>query len=95
MQSKTSAKTQYDDDTPDCRSLASDIGTLADSPSHSRIARRVSRLGDWVSCRRQVRRLGRLAPARAAALDALPGWTWSGHGRYGHGNEELKQMLGA
>lgn len=50
-------------------------------------------LGDWVSCRRQDRRLGRLAAARAEALEAPPGWTWSGHGRYGYGDERALRAL--
>ena len=50
-------------------------------------------LGDWVSDRRQDLRLGRLAPERAAALEALPGWTWSGHGRFGYANERALRAL--
>jgi superfamily II DNA or RNA helicase len=34
------------------------------------------KLGAWVSGWRSDRRAGRLDPARKAALDALPGWTW-------------------
>jgi superfamily II DNA or RNA helicase len=33
-------------------------------------------LGMWVVNRRVDRRLGRLEPARAARLEAIPGWTW-------------------
>lgn len=36
------------------------------------------RIGAWVSARRHDHRVGRLAPERAAALAALPGWSWSG-----------------
>jgi superfamily II DNA or RNA helicase len=34
------------------------------------------RLGLWVLNKRRDRRTGRLGPARAAELEALPGWTW-------------------
>ena len=34
------------------------------------------RLGSWVGSRRGDHKLGRLEPARVAALEALPGWTW-------------------
>jgi len=34
-------------------------------------------LGGWVARRRAHYRRGTLAPARAAVLEALPGWTWS------------------
>jgi hypothetical protein len=34
------------------------------------------RLGDWVSKQRQLHRRDRLDPARAALLEALPGWAW-------------------
>jgi superfamily II DNA or RNA helicase len=37
-------------------------------------------LGTWVSRQRYARRRGRMAPARVAELESLPGWTW-GHGR--------------
>jgi superfamily II DNA or RNA helicase len=33
-------------------------------------------LGLWVLNKRRDRRTGRLGPARAAELEALPGWTW-------------------
>ena len=34
------------------------------------------RLGTWVMKRRTERDAGQLDPARAAELEALPGWTW-------------------
>ncbi len=34
------------------------------------------RLGQWVATRRAEHRVGRLEPARAAEVQAFPGWTW-------------------
>jgi hypothetical protein len=38
------------------------------------------RLGNWVSSQRAAWHRGRLSEQRAAALEALPGWTWSAVG---------------
>jgi hypothetical protein len=35
------------------------------------------KLGRWVSHQRETGRRSRLSPAEAAALEALPGWSWS------------------
>ncbi|WP_179151765.1 helicase associated domain-containing protein, partial [Mycobacterium avium] len=37
------------------------------------------RLGAWVTDQRRDQRKNRLDPARAARLQTLPGWDWSGN----------------
>jgi superfamily II DNA or RNA helicase len=44
------------------------------------------KLGNWVATQRANRRRGHLSERRAAALEAVPGWTWAGRHRTSTGS---------
>lgn len=62
-------------------------------PSQTEVTADGYRLGFWVAAQRSARQLGKLTPERAAALEAIPGWTWNvREARWWAGLTELKRF---